>query len=143
MADQDRKRKIRKYTFMGKDLEDLVTLKDENIIEMLRSRVRRKMRRSNGIKGRYAKLMQRVINSKLNLQPGQKPKVIKTHLRNAIVMPKMVGGFVAIYNGKEYREVELKFDMIGRYLGEFSLTYKPTLRKAKFDEKKGDDKKKE
>ena len=44
----------------------------------------------------------------------------------------MVGGQIAVYNGKEYKEFEVKFDMIGTYLGEYSITYKPTLRKAAF-----------
>lgn len=44
----------------------------------------------------------------------------------------MVGGVVACYNGKEFKEFEIKFDMIGTYFGEYSLTYKPTLRKAAF-----------
>ena len=47
----------------------------------------------------------------------------------------MVGGMIGVYNGKEYREVEVKIDMIGRYLGEFSLTYKPTLRKFSVGQK--------
>ena len=41
-------------------------------------------------------------------------------------MPEMVGNMVAVYNGKAFNVVEIKFDMIGRYLGEFSLTYKRT-----------------
>ena len=136
MADNDRRRKVRKYTFRGKELEELAGLKDDNVIELFRSRIRRKLHRKNGIKGKYLKFMQKVIASKANLQPGQRPKTIKTHLRNCIVMPKMVGGVVAVYNGKEYREVEIKFDMIGCYLGEFSLTYKPTLRRVAFGDKK-------
>ncbi len=44
----------------------------------------------------------------------------------------MVGGQVGVYNGKEFKEFEIKFDMIGTYLGEYSITYKPTLRKAAF-----------
>lgn len=44
----------------------------------------------------------------------------------------MVGGVVGVYNGKEFKEVEIKFDMIGTYLGEYSITYKPTLNKAAF-----------
>ena len=44
----------------------------------------------------------------------------------------MIGGLVGVYNGKEYKEVDIKFDMIGTYLGEYSMTYKPTLRKAAF-----------
>jgi len=41
-------------------------------------------------------------------------------------MPEMVGNNVAVHNGKTFNIVEIKFDMIGRYLGEFSLTYKHT-----------------
>ena len=47
-------------------------------------------------------------------------------------MPEMVGGMIACYNGKEYKEFEVRFDMIGKYVGEFSITYNPTLRKAAF-----------
>ena len=38
----------------------------------------------------------------------------------------MVGNNVAVYNGKTFNVVEIKFDMVGRYLGEFSITYKLT-----------------
>ena len=51
---------------------------------------------------------------------------VKTHLRDAVVMPEMIGNVVSIYNGKSFVPVEIKFDMIGRYLGEFAITYKPT-----------------
>jgi small subunit ribosomal protein S15e len=46
----------------------------------------------------------------------------------------MVGSTVAVYNGKAFINVEVKFDMIGRfiirflssrYLAEFALSYKP------------------
>ena len=38
----------------------------------------------------------------------------------------MVGGVVAIHCGNAFNNVEIKFDMIGHYLGEFSMSYKPT-----------------
>jgi small subunit ribosomal protein S15e len=41
-------------------------------------------------------------------------------------MPEMVGNVVGIYTGRHFANVEIKFDMIGRYLGEFAITYKPT-----------------
>lgn len=41
-------------------------------------------------------------------------------------MPSMIGGVVGIYSGKEYVPVEIKFDMIGSYLGEYAITYKHT-----------------
>ena len=80
-------------------------------------------------------MVEKVASSIKTLQPGERPKVIKTHLRNAIIMPAMVGGVVGIYNGKEFKEVEIKFDMIGRYLAEYSITYQPTLRKFNFGKK--------
>jgi small subunit ribosomal protein S15e len=64
--------------------------------------------------------------SKKNTQPGEKPAPVKTHLRDTIIMPEMVGNVVGIYNGKSFANIEIKFDMIGRYLGEFAMTYKPT-----------------
>jgi len=47
-------------------------------------------------------------------------------LRDAVIMPQMVGGVIAIYNGQNYNPVEIKFNMIGTYCGEYSLTYRPT-----------------
>ena len=136
MADKKRSRRLKRFTFRGLELEQLVELKDDQLFELFSSRARRKMRRSRGIQGPYRKLVERVAATLKGLVAGDKPKVIKTHLRNALIMPSMVGGVVGIYNGKEFKEVEIKFDMIGRYLGEFSITYKPTLRKAAFFGKK-------
>jgi len=56
---------------------------------------------------------------------GEKPKTIKTHHRNMIIVPEMVGSMVGVYNGLNFTQVEIKPDMIGHYLGEFSITYKP------------------
>ena len=132
MADKKRSRRLKRFTFRGLELEQLCELKDDQLFELFSSRARRKMKRSRGIQGPYRKLVERVAATLKGLTPGDKPKVIKTHLRNALILPAMVGGVVGIYNGKEFKEVEIKFNMIGRYLGEFSITYKPTLRKAKF-----------
>ena len=142
MTENRRNRQLKKLTFRGKELEELATLKDAQFNELLTSRVRRRLTRSKGFKGKYQKLFERVKRSKKGLEPGQKSKLIKTHLRNCIILPDMVGANVGVYNGKEYKEVEVKFDMIGRYFGEFSLTYKPTLRKAAVADKgkKKDDK---
>ena len=57
------------------------------------------------------------------LLKGEKP-VLKTHRREIVILPSFVGKKVAIYNGKEFKEVEIKPEMIGHYLGEFSLTRK-------------------
>ena len=130
MAEIKKDRKLKKLTYRGKEIEEVAQLKEKQLLELYNSRARRRLRRSKGYKGKYLKLLEKVKKGKKDLQPGEKAKLIKTHLRDCIVSPDMVGGTVGVHNGKEYKEVEVKFDMIGRYLGEFSLTYKPTLRKA-------------
>merc|ERR1712244_45710 len=60
-----------------------------------------------------------------NCPHGEKPKPVKTHLRNCIIMPEMVGSICEVYSGKYWNPVEIKTDMVGDYLGEYSMTYKP------------------
>ena len=51
---------------------------------------------------------------------GKYKKVVKTHAREIPILPFMVGCKVAVYNGKEFVEFEIKPEMIGRRLGEFA-----------------------
>ncbi len=46
--------------------------------------------------------MEKIKKAKANCKPGEKPQSVKTHLRNAIVFPDMVGGNVSIYNGRDF-----------------------------------------
>lgn len=55
----------------------------------------------------------------------EKPEVVKTHMKNIIILPEMVGSMVGVYNSKTFNQVEIKPEMIGHYLGKFSITYKP------------------
>ena len=49
---------------------------------------------------------------------------IRTHLREMIVMPEMIGKTIEIYTGKEFVNVEFQPESVFRYLGEFALTRK-------------------
>jgi small subunit ribosomal protein S15e len=42
-----------------------------------------------------------------------------------VILPEMVGSQVAVYNGKVFNLVEIKVDMVGYYLAEFSCSYRP------------------
>lgn len=39
-----------------------------------------------------------------------------------IVVPEMIGSVVAVYSGKEFNQVEIRAEMVGHYLGEFSIS---------------------
>ena len=54
-----------------------------------------------------------------------KPEPVKTHLRDMIIFPEMIGSIIGVYNGKVFNGIEIKPEMVGHYLGEFSITYKP------------------
>jgi Ribosomal protein S19 len=41
-----------------------------------------------------------------------------------IIVPEMIGSTVAVYNGKIFNVVDVKAEMVGYYLGEFSITYR-------------------
>ncbi|NAZ26416.1 MAG: 30S ribosomal protein S19 [Nanoarchaeota archaeon] len=65
----------------------------------------------------------------LQLQ-GKYKKTIKTHAREIIILPSIVGAKVGVYNGKEFVEFEIKPEMIGRRLGEFVYTTKKVQHSA-------------
>ena len=55
--------------------------------------------------------MKKLRKSKKEAGPLDKPEVVKTHLRNMIVLPEMVGSIVGIYNGKTFNQVEIKVSL--------------------------------
>ncbi|KAF8392272.1 hypothetical protein HHK36_022614 [Tetracentron sinense] len=65
------------------------------------------------------------IVAKREAPPGEKPEPVRTHLRNMIIVPEMIGSIIGVYNGKTFNQVEIKPEMIGHYLAEFSISYKP------------------
>merc|ERR1712179_87192 len=86
---------------------------------------RQRRRFSRGLRRKQLALMTRLRKAKKEAAPMEKPEVVKTHLRDMIVVPEMIGSIVGVYNGKTFNQVEIKPEMIGHYLGEFSITYKP------------------
>ncbi|CAD7078036.1 unnamed protein product [Hermetia illucens] len=120
---QKKKRAFRKFTYRGVDLDQLLDMPNEQLVELMHSRARRRF--SRGLKRKPMALIKKLRKAKKEAPPNEKPAIVKTHLRNMIVVPEMVGSIIGIYNGKTFNQVEIKPEMIGHYLGEFSLTYKP------------------
>lgn len=49
---------------------------------------------------------------------------LKTHVRDMIILPDMVGLNLRVHNGKEFSTVNIKPEMVGHYLGEYAITNK-------------------
>ena len=72
----------------------------------MHSRARRRFKR--GLKRKPMALVKKLRKAKKETVPGEKPEVVKTHLRNMIIVPEMVGSIVGVYNGKTFNQVEIK-----------------------------------
>ncbi|KAI8622318.1 putative 40S ribosomal protein S15 [Chytriomyces sp. MP71] len=116
-------RSFRKFSYRGVDLEQLLDMSSEQLTELVHARARRRFQR--GLKRKPMGLIKKLRKAKKEAVDGEKPETVKTHLRNMIVVPEMVGSVVGIYNGKVFNQVEIKAEMIGHYLAEFSISYKP------------------
>merc|ERR1712164_100596 len=118
-----KKRTFKKFAYRGIDLEKLLDMSNQDLMELFRARARRKF--SRGIKRKPIALLKKLRKAKRDTAYGEKPESVKTHLRNMVIVPEMIGSVVGVYNGKQYIKVEVKPEMIGHYLAEFSITYKP------------------
>ncbi|EAN31402.1 ribosomal protein S19 [Theileria parva strain Muguga] len=118
-----KKRTFRTFKYRGYELEKLLEMPIDKLTELLPARQRRRF--SRGVKRQSLTLLKKLRAAKKDLPYGQKPEPVKTHLRNMVVIPEMIGSIVGVHNGKQYINVEIKPEMVGYYLGEFSITYKP------------------
>uniref|UniRef100_A0A1L8EGL7 40S ribosomal protein S15 n=1 Tax=Haematobia irritans TaxID=7368 RepID=A0A1L8EGL7_HAEIR len=118
-----KKRTFKKYTYRGVDLDQLLDMPNKQLGELMHSRARRRF--SPGLKRKPMALIKKLRKAKKEAPPNEKPEIVKTHLRNMIVVPEMTGSIIGVYNAKDFGQVEVKPEMIGHYLGEFALTYKP------------------
>ncbi len=109
---------VREFTYRGYTLEQLLQMSMDEFIKLLPSRQRRSLRR--GLTEAQRKLLEKVRKYKrLGIN-----KPIRTHARDMIILPEMVGMTIAVHNGKEFVPVEIVPEMIGHRLGEFAITNK-------------------
>ena len=99
------------FTYRGQKLDDLQKLSLDEFAVLVPARQRRTIKR--GFSEEKKKLLNKVRNKNEN---------IRTHLRDMIVLPEMVGMNIGVHNGKQYVPVEIMPEMLGHYLGEYALT---------------------
>ena len=113
-------RKIFKYR--GYTIEELKEMSLDEFIELLPARQRRSLKRG------FLPRQQIVLDKmrKLNKEGTKdgRPVVIRTHCRDMIVIPEMVGTTFGIYDGQNFVEVTIAPEMIGHYFGEYAPTRK-------------------
>ncbi|HEV2137629.1 MAG TPA: 30S ribosomal protein S19 [Nitrososphaerales archaeon] len=111
----------KEFRYRGKSMEELNTMSTEALLELMSSRARRSLNR--GVSDEKRKLLEDARKIKEGKSEGQ----IKTHARDMIVLPTMVGLTIAVHNGREFVPLEVKPEMVGRYLGEYVITNKKVV----------------
>jgi small subunit ribosomal protein S19 len=111
----------KEFRYRGKSLEELNSMSTEALLELLPSRARRSLNR--GVSEEKRKLLE----DARAIKDGRRQGEIKTHARDMIVLPTMVGLTISVHNGREFVPLEVRPEMIGRYLGEYVITNKKVV----------------
>jgi len=107
--------KIRRkqFTYKGKTTEELKALDVREFAKYLRSRQRRTVLRQ------FQEIEKFINRAKEKISKNKK---VRTHKRDLVVVPQMIGMRIQIYNGKTFVPVEIIEEMLGHKFGEFALT---------------------
>jgi small subunit ribosomal protein S19 len=106
---------MKKDTWKGIDDEGISSLSMDDFLKKTTSRNRRTLLRLK-FNPRLKQFMEEVRKIK-KLTPK---KLIKTHMREAVILPEWVGLSFGVHNGKEFKRVEITLTKVGRRLGDFS-----------------------
>ncbi len=109
---------VERIAFRGKTAAEAQQIKPEDYIKLVKSRQRRSMKRNFD---RYKNLVAKVDMLK---KRGGTIKPIRTHIREAVILPTWVGISFMVHNGKEFQQIDITANMLGHRLGEFAYTTK-------------------
>jgi small subunit ribosomal protein S19 len=112
----------KEFAYRGYALNQLQSMSMDEFINLLPSRQRRSLHR--GLTPEQRILLEKIRKAKEDARKGSS-KAVKTHVRDIIILPEMVGTTILVHNGKDFVSVEIKPEMIGHFLGEFAITNKP------------------
>lgn len=103
---------VKEFKYKGKTLEELKNLSLEEFAKLLPARQKRTIKR--GFTDAQKRLLKKIR--------AKGKKQIKTHCRDMIILPEMVGIKIHIHNGRAFLLTEIQPEMVGHFLGEFALT---------------------
>jgi small subunit ribosomal protein S19 len=101
-----------KFVMKGKEWEEIEKMSIDEFAKLLTSRQRRVLKR--GFTEQEKKLLSNIR--------ANKKKFHKTHCREMVIIPEMVGTKIGIHNGKEFAAVDIHPEMLGHRLGEYAMT---------------------
>ena len=107
---------VKVFNYKGKSTQELEKISNDELFNLLNSRQRRSLKR--GLSDNKKKLIGEIKLAK----KGELKNQIKTHQRDLIILPYMLGVTINVYSGKEFTPITLSAEMIGHYIGEYVIT---------------------
>ena len=106
-------KKKKEFLYRGKSLQELQAMSLEEFVTLLPARARRSITRGMLDKNpRFFRHLERGDGS------------IKTHSRELVIIPSMIGRKISVYDGREFVDVPVTIEMVGHLVGEFAPTRK-------------------
>lgn len=110
------------FTYRGRSLEELKQMSIEEFARLLTARERRRLKR--GLTEQQKKLLENIRK--------HPEKFHKTHIRDMVIVPEMIGAKIGVYvggtakgqEGGKWVNVVITPEMLGHRLGEFAITTK-------------------
>lgn len=106
---------MKKDTWKGFDEENVASIGNDDFLKRIPSRNRRTILRM-----KFNPRLKKLVDKVRELKKKNSKKVIKTHIREAIILPEWLGLTFAVHNGKEFKKVDITLNKIGRRLGDYS-----------------------
>lgn len=120
-----KKKGFRRFTYRGIDVEQLMDMPIEEFANLLDSKSRRRVRR--GFSEQEKQFLLDCEHSKLEAaKTGERPSCVTTSCRRMIVLPQLVGCAVGVHNGREFVAFDIRPEMVGYRLADFSSARKTT-----------------
>jgi small subunit ribosomal protein S19 len=114
----------KEFKYRGHALQDLQQMSMDDFIRLLPSSERRSLLRVPPDEQR--KLREKIRKRKREAEKGVEI-LIKTHCRETVILPEMIGLTIHVHNGKEFIPVEIIPEKLGHRLGEFAITNKKVV----------------
>lgn len=101
----------KEFMYRGKTADEIKKLSIQDYMQLIPARERRSLKR--GLTEQQKIFLE-------NLRAGEKD--LKTHCRDMVILPEMLGKLIKVHNGKDWVPVSINTEMLGHRLGEYAQT---------------------
>ncbi|MEM2093677.1 MAG: 30S ribosomal protein S19 [Candidatus Bathyarchaeia archaeon] len=114
----------KEFAYRGYTAAALQRMSIDDFIKLLPASERRSLLRVPPEEQR--KLREKILKARKEAAKG-KQIIVKTHCRETVILPEMIGLTIHVHDGKTFQPVEITPEKIGHRLGEFAITNKKVV----------------